>query len=242
VETTLALVRNTLKDAGLRSDQIDRVLLTGGSTRVPAVQTTLARFFGTSPDTSVNPDEAVALGAAIMAARTMIEAPPPPTASPAESSVPPASPAAAEVVDGLHVTDVTAHSFGIEACVPGTEQRVHSIIIRRNTPLPAEESREFATVLPNQTAIQVLIYQGEFQELAKCNPIGEFILSGLPPNRPAGRKVRVTFSCDTSGVIHVTALDIETGTATATSVGYQVGQSSEQVSARKCWMDTQTVE
>lgn len=225
LDTTLTIVRSVLREAKLKADGVDRVLLTGGSTRIPAVRSLLAEFFGREPDTSINPDEAIALGAALMAAKRISEL------SPSE-----VIPAIAEKVGGLQITDVTSHSFGIEASIPGTQQKINSVLIPRNTPIPTETSKEFVTTVPGQTAIQVKIFQGEFQDPSLCNPIGDFVLTGLPPNRPAGRKVRVTFSCSANGVINVTAVDIETGLQTTTEITYRVGNSPRQVSEKKGWL------
>jgi molecular chaperone DnaK len=225
LETMLACVRSALRDAALTPAHINRVLLIGGSTRIPAVRSILGEYFGQEPDASVNPDEAVALGAAIVAAQKDVQQAPAPV-----------TPAIAEKVGGLQITDVTSHSLGIEAYVPGTTQKLNSILIRRNSPIPAEVAKEFVTSLPGQTAIKVTIYQGEFPDPALCNPVGEFTLSGLPPNRPAGCKVRVTVSCGSNGVVNVTALDIQSGQSTTTSVSYRAGESKEQVSARQRWL------
>lgn len=230
LDTSLAIVRSALSSAKLTPQQIDRVLLIGGSTRIPAVQALLGQFFGKLPDTSVNPDEAVALGAALIAAKRVAEVAP--------TTV---TPQVAEKVGGLQITDVTSHSLGIEAFVPGTTQRINSILIPRNTPIPAEVSKEFITNQAGQTAIKVTIFQGEFQQPELCMPVGEFLLGGLPPNRAAGRKVRVTVSCTSSGVVNVTAVDIESGLQTTTTVSYKVGQSPEQVSAKRRWMEASEI-
>lgn len=226
LDTTLTLVRGALREARLKPEGIDRVLLIGGSTRIPAVRELLHRYFGKEPDISVNPDEAVSLGAALMAARKVVEISPEEVATPI-----------AEKVGGLQITDVTSHSIGIEAFIPGTQQRINRILISRNSPIPKEVSKEFVTTMPGQTAIKVTIYQGEFQDPALCNPIGEFVLGGLPPNRPTGCKVRVTISCGDSGVVSVIALDIETGKETTTEVSYKIGQPRAQVSAKKRWLE-----
>ncbi|MDP9310399.1 MAG: Hsp70 family protein [Chloroflexota bacterium] len=230
LDITLTVVRSALAAAQLTPGHIDRVLLIGGSTRVPAVRTTLAQFFGKEPDASVNPDEAVALGAAIMAAKKAVE-----------RSFEDVAPPIVEKVGGLHITDVTSHSFGIEASVPNTNKRINSILIPRNSPIPTEVTKEFITTLPGQTAIKVVIYQGEFDDPALCNPVGEFMLSGLPADRPAGRKVRVTIACDTNGVLSVTALDIETGKETRTEVTYKSGASPTQISAKQRWLEQKPV-
>jgi molecular chaperone DnaK len=231
LDTTLTVVRSVLQDAKLRPDQIDRVLLIGGSTRIKAVREYLTEFFRKEPDASaVNPDEAVALGAALMAAKKIVDL------SPGDVPQP-----VTEKVGGLQITDVTSHSLGIEATIPNTQQRINSILIPRNSPIPIEVSKEFLTTIAGQTAIQVNIYQGEFREPELCNPIGQFTLGRLPANRPAGCKVRVTVSCDTNGVVNVTALDIETGKQTTTEVSYKIGQSSEQMSAKKRWLGTKPI-
>jgi len=223
LDTTLSLIRSVLKDASLTPAQIDRVLLIGGSTRIPAVRDMLTAFFGKEPDAATNPDEAVALGAALVAAQKAIHI------VPEEVSAP-----VAEKVGGLQITDVTSHSIGIEAYVPGSSQRINSILIPRNSPIPAEISKEFITTINGQTAIKMTIYQGEFPDPALCNPVGEFLLAGLPPNRPAGRKVRVSIACNASGVVNVSALDIETGKQTTTEVSYK-NEATQKRSAKNRW-------
>lgn len=212
LKTSQIVVREALRAAKMEAAQVDRVLLIGGSTRVPAVATMLEEMFGKPPDTSVHPDEAVTMGAALMAAHKVVEAEP--AAAP---------PPVVEKVGGLQITDVTSHSFGIEAINPGTSQRINSILIPRNSPIPTEVSKEFATPTAGMTAIKVTIYQGEFQDPSLCNPVGEFTLRGLPPGRPAGCKVRVTVSCASNGVVSVSALDIASGQETVTEVSYKIG-------------------
>lgn len=231
IDRTLVLTKSVLRDVKMKPKDIDRVLLVGGSTRVPAVCAALQRFFAQVPDSSINPDEAVSIGAAFMAAKKVVEVSP--------EDVPEA---VAEKVGGLQVTDVTSHSLGIEASVPGTNRQFNSILIPRNSPIPTKVSKEFATDLPGQTVIRATIFQGEFQDLSLCNPIGEFVLTGLPPNRPAGRKVRVTISCGTNGVVNVTALDIETGKETTTEVSYATGPTPEQVSLKSLWLASKPIE
>lgn len=231
VDSTLSLVRVTLADAKLTPPQIDRVLLVGGSTRVPLIRAVLRDFFGKEPDTSINPDEAVALGAAISAAQHDLQHAP--------EQVPTS---VADKVGGLQITDVTSHSFGIEAAVPGSQQKINSILIPRNSPLPTEVAREFVTTLPGQTVIKFTIYQGEFRDPQLCNPIGDFVLAGLPAGRQAGKKVRVTFTCDTNGVVHVSAVDIETGRQAETQVSYRVGATTQEVANTGSWLNTVSIE
>lgn len=224
--TTISIVQSTLRAAGLQPRDIDRILLIGGSTRIPAVATMLEEFFEKVPDTSVNPDEAVAYGAALRAAHIAAT-----EIAPDEVPEP-----VLEKVGGLQITDVTSHSIGIEASVPGTDRRINSIIIPRNSPIPTEVAKEFVTTLPGQTAIKVTILQGEFQEAAACKPIGEFILRGLPPGRPPGCKVRVTIGCTADGVVRVTALDIQTGQQTQTEVSYRSEiEATQALDPRQRW-------
>jgi molecular chaperone DnaK len=230
LDTTLTLIRSVLHDAGLQAQDIDRVLLIGGSTRIPAVRDMLEGYFDQAPDDSVNPDEAVSLGAAMMAAKKVLDVKPDSVPTPV-----------VEQVGGLQITDVTSHSLGIEAYVPGTQQRINSILIPRNSPIPVEVSKEFVTTKPGQTAIKVTIYQGESQDPILCNPIGDFFLRGLPSSRPVGCKVRVTVVCSGAGVVDVTAVDIETGRRTTTQVSYKIGQSRQAVSAKARWMEQQPV-
>ncbi len=230
IDTTLTLVRTVLREAKLSSDDIDRALLIGGSTRIPAIRAALARFFNKEPDVSINPDEAVAMGAALMAALKSVEMAPEKVPDPV-----------IEKIGGLQITDVTSHSLGIEAFVPGTQQRINAIIIPRNSPIPTEVSKEFVTTLPGQTAIKLTVFQGEFQDPSLCNPIGEFTMGGLPPNRPPGQKVRVTISCGGDGVVSVTALDIESGKQTMNRVSYKTGPSPEQVSAKSQWLASKPI-
>jgi len=232
VDTTFSLLRTTLRSAHLAPHQIDRILLTGGSTRIPVVRERLQEFFNKAVDCSVNPDEAVALGAAIVAAREYAEQEP--------SETPPAVMAK---VGGLQIRDVTSHSLGIEASIPGTTNKINSIVIPRNSPLPAEKSKEFLTDTPGQTAIRVTIYQGEFQDPKLCKEIGVFTLTGLPPGQPAGRKVRVKLSCSVDGVVNVMAEDIATGIRTETEAHYNIGQIEQgAVSAKALWLSGQRVE
>lgn len=212
LETSMIVVREALAGAKLSANQIDRVLLVGGSTRVPAVSAILEQVFGKAPDDTIHPDDAVAMGAALWAASKVVEMAP-------ESAPAPVT----QKISGIQITDVTSHSFGIEALNPFTNKLINSILIPRNSPIPSEVSKEFATPEPNVTAIKVAIYQGEYEDPKLCNPVGEFTLSGLPPGRPAGCKVRVIVSCAANGLVNVTAIDVETGAQTVTEVSYRTG-------------------
>ena len=231
LDTTAALIRSLLRTAKVQSHEVDRILLTGGSTRIPKVRELITTIFDKEPDTSINPDEAVSLGASIVAALEVLQV-----------NKDDVQPEIIEKIGSLQITDVISHSIGIEAAIPGTDQKVNSILIKKNTPIPFDVSKEFVTQISGQTGIKITIYQGEFQNPSLCNPIGDFVLTGLPPDRPPGKKVRVTITCTKNGVIEIVARDIETGIETQTKVDYAVGQSENQISAKKLWMQTQVVQ
>jgi molecular chaperone DnaK len=231
IKTTSALIRTLLRTAKVRKEEIDRVLMIGGSTRIPLVRDTVEELLGIKPDVSVNPDEAVSLGAAIVASQEVMKLAP--------ENV---TPEVKEKIGALQITDVVSHSIGIEAAIPGSNQKINSLLIKKNSPIPSEVSKEFVTQMQGQTGIQVKVYQGEFQNPALCNPIGDFVMSGLPPGRPPGKKVRVTLSCTTDGVIQIFARDIESGVEMQTRVDYAIGKSSQELSAKKLWMQSQVVE
>ena len=232
IDTTLALIRSVLRTTKIKPESVNRVILIGGSTRIPMVREALYNFFGKEADTSVNPDEAVSIGAAILASKKMLDL------SPDEQ----VNKEFIEKFGGLKITDVISHTIGIEAYVPGSDRKINSHLIKKNSPIPVEVTKEFVTNIHGQTAIKVTIYQGEFSEPSLCNPIGDFILKGLPPDRPPGCKVRLSVSCTDNGVIEVSATDIESGIETQTHVNYAMGQSKDQVSAKKLWMKEQIVE
>ena len=231
LETSLYLVKDVLKQAHLDASQVDRIVLIGGSTRIPLVRTLLTEFFNKEPDCSINPDEAVAMGAALMAAKKVLDINPEDFTQSIQ-----------EKIGGLQITDVTSHSLGIEAFVPGTNKKINSILIPRNSPIPTEVSKEYITIIPGQTAIKITLYQGESDDPEYCNPIGDFVLTGLPLNRAPGCKVRITVTCGENGVVEVTAVDIESGIKMQRQVTYKVGESSEKVSAKKKWMKVQKIE
>ena len=188
-------------------------------------------MFGKEPDISINPDEAVSLGAAILAAQEV-----------AKIQVEIVPEKILEKVGGIQITDVVNHSIGIEVTAPGSQQKINSVLIKKNSPIPCEVSREFVTSIPGQTAIKLTVYQGEFQNPALCNPIGEFSMTGLPPNRPSGKKVRVTLICTANGMVEISAKDIESGVETSTEVIYAFADSGNEVNVKKLWLEAVTVE
>lgn len=231
LDTTLSLIRNVLQAASVKLNEIDRVILTGGSSRIPLVRQLVTDMFGFGPDISTNPDEVVSMGAAIVGSIELAKLPAEQVDQPIE-----------EKIGGLQITDVISHSIGIEAIAPGSGQKINSILIKKNTPIPFDKSKEYTTTFHGQTGIKVTIYQGEFSNPVFCNPIGDFLLTGLPPGRPAGKKVRVTITCNTNGTVELSATDIESGVQTTTQVEYKSGTIAKQISAKKLWLQTQVLE
>ncbi|HYD54132.1 MAG TPA: molecular chaperone DnaK [Gemmatimonadaceae bacterium] len=182
VQRTIPPMRQALKDAGIKPGDIDEVLLVGGSTRIPKIQETVKKFFGKDPNKSVNPDEVVAIGAAIQGAVLT-----------------------GEQKDVL-LLDVTPLSLGIE-----TLGGVTTVLIPRNTTIPTKKSEVFSTADDNQTTVEIHVLQGE-RELARDNrTIGKFQLTGIPPAPRGMPQVEVTFDIDANGILHVSARDKATG-------------------------------
>lgn len=182
VERSIEPCRKVLKDAGLQASQIDEVILVGGSTRVPLVRQKVEAFFGKTPNNSVHPDEAVAVGAAVQAG--IIQG---------------------DVTDVL-LLDVTPLSLGIE-----TLGGVMTRMIERNTTIPTSKSQVYSTAADNQDSVEIHVVQGEREMAADNKSLGRFILSGIPQAPRGVPQIEVTFDIDASGVLHVTAKDKGTG-------------------------------
>ncbi len=182
IQRTLAPMKQALKDAGLNPKDIDEVILVGGSTRIPKIQQVVKDFFGKEPNRSVNPDEVVAIGAAIQGGVL-----------------------GGDVKDVL-LLDVTPLSLGIE-----TLGGVTTVLIARNTTIPTKKSEVFSTAEDNQTTVEIHVLQGERQMAVDNRTIGKFQLTGIPPAPRGMPQVEVTFDIDANGILHVSAKDKASG-------------------------------
>ena len=210
VQATLDPVKQALKDADLSPDAIDRILLVGGSTRIPAVQQAVSAYFnGKAPDRSVNPDEAVALGASIQAGVL-----------------------GGEVKD-LLLLDITPLSLGIE-----TLGEVFTKIIERNTTIPTSKSQVFSTATDGQTSVEIHVLQGE-RAMAKDNKsLGKFELTGLPPAPRGVPQIEVSFEINADGILNVAALDKGTGRAQSICITNTGGLTDSEVDRMRLEAET----
>ena len=200
VEATMGPVRSALQDSGLQIGQIDKVLMVGGSSRIPAVQDAVKKLIGKEPFKGINPDECVAIGAAIQAGVLGGE------------------------VEGLLLLDVTPLSLGVE-----TMGGVMTKIIDRNTTIPTKKSQIFSTAADNQTQVEINVLQGE-REFARDNKqLGLFALTGIAPAMRGIQQIEVTFDIDANGIVNVSAKDLGTGKEQKITISNSTSMSKEDI-------------
>jgi len=204
IDRSLKLVEQTLKEANLKISDIDEVILVGGQTRMPKIQEEVKRMFGKEPNKEINPDEVVAIGAAVQGA--IMEG---------------------EMKEVL-LLDVTPLSLGIE-----TLGGVNTIIIPKNTTIPTKKTQIFTTAADNQTSVEIHVVQGERPMAADCKSLGRFILDGIPPAPRGVPQIEVTFDIDANGILHVTAKDKATGKEQSIRIEGASGLSKEEVERLK---------
>lgn len=200
VQKTLKPVEKALKDANMTAKDIDEIVLVGGMTRMPKIVETVSKFFGKEPNKSVNPDEVVAIGAAVQGGVL-----------------------SGDVKDVL-LLDVTPLTLGIE-----TMGSVSTPLITRNTTIPTSKSQVFSTAADNQTQVEINILQGERPMAADNKSLGRFILDGIPPAPRGMPQIEVTFDIDASGILNVTAKDKASGKEQSIKIQGSTGLSKEEV-------------
>ncbi|MBE7010307.1 MAG: molecular chaperone DnaK [Ruminococcaceae bacterium] len=200
VEATMEPTRNALRDAGLSAGEIDKVLLVGGSSRIPAVQEAVKKITGKEPHKGINPDECVAIGAAIQGAVLSGD------------------------VSGIVLLDVTPLSLGLE-----TLGGVFTKLIERNTTIPTKKSQIFSTAADGQTSVEVHVLQGEREMAAYNKTLGKFHLDNIPSAPRGVPQIEVTFDIDANGIVHVSAKDLGTGNEQEITITASTNLSDDEI-------------
>jgi molecular chaperone DnaK len=204
IEESLEHVKKTVKEAGYEISEIDEVILVGGQTRMPRIQEEVRKLFGKEPNKEINPDEVVAMGAAVQGGIM-----------------------AGEMREVL-LLDVTPLSLGIE-----TLGGVNTILIPKNTTIPTSKTQIFSTAADNQTSVEIHVLQGERPMAADCKTLGRFILDGIPPAPRGVPQIEVTFDIDANGILNVSAKDKATGKEQSIRIEAQSGLSEEEIERLK---------
>ena len=200
VDATMGPVRQAMSDAGLKASDLSKVLMVGGSSRIPAVVEAVKKFTGSEPFKGINPDECVAMGAALQAGVLTGD------------------------VKGLLLLDVTPLSLGIE-----TMGGVCTRLIERNTTIPVKKSQIFSTAADNQTSVEVNVLQGEREMAAANKSLGRFHLDGIAPARRGVHQIEVTFDIDANGIVNVSAKDLGTGNAQHITITSSSNMSKDDI-------------
>ena len=212
VQRTLEPCRQAMKDAGLKTSEIDEVILVGGSTRIPRIQEEVEKFFGKKPNRSVNPDEVVAVGASIQGG------------------------VLSGTVTDVLLLDVTPLSLGIE-----TMGNIYDVVIESNTTIPTKKSKVYSTAADNQPQVEIHVLQGERPMARDNRSVGRFILDGIPPAPRGVPQVEVIFDIDANGILSVTAMDKGSGRKQNIRIEASTGLSKEEVARMKAEAEANAV-